>query len=83
LNILNVGTWRSKCESCGKECSPHEKYHETNLGYAKNIPQPGCGVEFTHITTDYTNLGKIVAKMRPDLIFIDRFVGTAFEQGGD
>lgn len=76
MNILNIGTWSSRCDSCGRDCNPYEKKHETNMGYSEEIrKQPGCGVEYTHVTTDYFDLAGQAQAMRPDLIFIDHFEG--------
>lgn len=75
-NTLNIGTWSSRCENCGKGCDPYLKTHEINLSWSKEINgTPGCEVEFTHVTTDYLNLRENIKLMRPDLIFIDPMGG--------
>lgn len=74
MATLIIGTWSSKCENCGKSCDPHEKTHETCLGWSeKERAQKGCGVTYTHVTTYYTHLLKTAQRMRPDLIFINPF----------
>jgi len=78
MNILRIGHWNSKCNSCGRDCDPHEKEHKTNLGYNAEIrAEPGCGVTYTHVTSDYIDDLSVntVKKMRPDLTFIDPLEG--------
>ena len=72
MGTLNIGTWSSKCEECGKGADPSEKTHDTILGYgAKN--EVGCGVEWTHVTTGYAGNEKLVGLMRPDLTCVGMF----------
>lgn len=61
----------SKCGNCNRGADPHDEAHVKCLGYA---PQPeGCGVVWTHVTTDYTgdDIAERAQAMRPDLIFVD------------
>jgi hypothetical protein len=69
--ILEIGTYNSKCLFCNRDCDMNEKTHQTNLGYSQAIrEQPGCGMEYTHVTTGYPHLAAAVKKMRPDLEYI-------------
>jgi acetoin utilization deacetylase AcuC-like enzyme len=74
--VLYVGTFSSHCGVCNREAFPHEKTHAKEAGYHKNRGD-GCGVRWTHITSDYAGEGAqaliiedAVKKMRPDLIYI-------------
>lgn len=66
---LIVAQAYSKCSACGGYALPDETTHDTNvrLGPAK----PGCGAQFTAITTDQDGpeefLRAMLASMRPDL----------------
>lgn len=65
-----VASSSSSCAECGRPVLPHAERHEDVSGYT---PQKGggCGVVFTHITTDYVGEAqRRTAEMRPDLIFI-------------
>lgn len=73
-----IDRWHSRCNNCGIDCDPYEKSHITNLGYDKEIRKtPGCGVEWTHVTSAYLIFGieNSIMSMRPDLIFIDPMSG--------
>jgi hypothetical protein len=72
-HVLHVGTWSSKCGDCGRGCNPNEERHLKILGYLKN-PGDGCGVRWTHITSDYygTGIDDKMREMRPDLVLISR-----------
>lgn len=73
---LIVGPTSSKCGNCGKGANPRETTHDTVLGYfAQGFdPGPGCGVEWSLLTSDYMNfegLFEATKKLRPDLRWID------------
>jgi hypothetical protein len=60
----------SSCNECGHGCNPHEKKHITRPRVA---PGGGCGIEFTHITTQSSvaRVKDAARAMRPDLEFIE------------
>jgi hypothetical protein len=66
---LVINTWSSTCGACGKPADPHEKYHDTLLGYGPDNGEPGCGVKWEFVDTDYVGGGVAEAAkgMRPDL----------------
>lgn len=63
-----VGGWSSSCNNCGKDVLPDSKTHDKIAGYGGG--DPGCGVEFTHITNEYHGHSKIAGDMRSDLELI-------------
>jgi hypothetical protein len=63
-----VGSFSSHCNNCGKDTSPHEKTHAKVIGY---VPGEGCGVEFTHVASEYMGQEETVKAMRPDLEYVD------------
>lgn len=71
IATLHIGGWSSRCGVCGKSCNPSSKTHDVLLGYGEENGTPGCGVEWTHVASDYagTDIEKRVQEMRPDLIF--------------
>ena len=68
--LLIINRFDSKCGNCGKSCDPHDQKHVKVLGYAPT--GEGCGVEWTHVTTDYTGdeMAGMCQAMRPDLVFV-------------
>jgi hypothetical protein len=63
---LIINLFHSKCGNCGFDADPSEKSHRTRLGYFDN-GQPGCGVVWKFVTSEYTGQRESILKMRPDL----------------
>lgn len=74
MKILFINRNDSKCGVCGKGALPYEKTHATIAAYNQTENgKPGCGAEWTHISSYYGGDGIKLAsmKLRPDLIWID------------
>ncbi len=71
---LIINPWESDCNNCGWGANPDATTHNKLLpGYSTNAPTEGCGIEWTHVTSDYVgSIGDAAGKYRPDLIFIDQ-----------
>jgi hypothetical protein len=71
MAILIIGTADSRCGDCSVD--PYAKTHEKNLGRPPINGTPGCGAQFTEVTTNYHGLDSLVAaikNMRPDLPYV-------------
>lgn len=64
--VLTINRFDSRCGSCRKSCDPYEEVHERPCGYDQH---PGCGARYTHLSSDYADLGPRCREMRPDLIW--------------
>lgn len=66
-----IGRSTSACNNCGRAVLASEKKHDVVSGYVEP-ESPGCGIEFTHVTTDYigSTVTRVVKELRPDLEFI-------------
>lgn len=74
MSLLIINRTDSKCDECGRSCDPHEKSHETNLGWNDEIrAQPGCGTTYTQVSSDYMGMDETVQRMRPDLEWVSVF----------
>lgn len=73
MNTLIIGSWSSRCGSCGKDADPHHLTHDVILGYGSQNGQPGCMVRWDSVTSEYDNPNNIAAvkAMRPDLRYVD------------
>ena len=69
IAILYIDRSSSICGTCSEHCNPVEKSHETVLGYGG--PTPGCGVQYTHVSSHYVGMKEACLEMRPDLEWID------------
>jgi hypothetical protein len=69
---LVVDRFSSKCGDCGKSCDPTSKTHDRILGYGSENGDPGCGVEWQNVTTDYAGERdrNATINLRPDLKYI-------------
>lgn len=71
---LIVDRWHTTCNNCGRECTSSEDKHDTILGYGPDNGSEGCGIVWTHITSDYIGPycdRENLQAMRPDLTYID------------
>ena len=71
MNILYINLDDSRCGRCNGNADPSEVQHLTIWTWTGTLP--GCGVTFTHTSTDYWPLPELVSaiiQMRPDLPFI-------------
>lgn len=77
---LFIDHWASKCGECGKGADPYEKKHKTALpGFNRQGTHgKGCGVRWTHVSSNYIGMDERIAEMRPDLILIP--VSAQFER---
>lgn len=68
-----IGRTFSHCGNCGKDASPHEKAHETVIGYGEH--GPGCRTIYKYVTSDYSGEENKQAciRIRPDLEWIDMY----------
>lgn len=62
---LYVNRSDSRCGNCDRPATFRETTHATLLGYGPDNGQPGCGVQWEFLDTDYMNLD--VSHTRPDL----------------
>lgn len=69
---LLVGSYSSYCNNCGLSANPSEKTHSILLGYGPTNGDPGCGIEWTHVFSEYagTEAEEATKEMRPDLEFV-------------
>lgn len=69
MRVLVINRIDAHCGACGRPARPDELAHLTGAGHH---PQPGCGAEWTHLSTNYTGTGveASVRDMRPDLTWI-------------
>lgn len=69
-STLIIGRFSSECNNCGRQVLPDSETHEEISGWGG--PAPGCGVRFTHVTTEYvgTGIDEASMAMRPDLTWI-------------
>lgn len=74
-HILTINRFDSNCNNCLDGADPTEKEHNIVVGYSKR--EKGCGVKWTHVTSDYSGQTQkeSVMKMRPDLTWIDPISG--------
>lgn len=68
--ILLIGSSSSDCGMCGKGANPYAKTHDRIMAYGPNNGEPGCGVEWTQVTSFYYGVEDIVKQMRPDLEYV-------------
>jgi hypothetical protein len=74
-NALVINLSSSRCGACGLAANLHEKTHVSVPGYGpEELRGEGCGVEWTHVTSDYVGDGVKHASMslRPDLEWLVR-----------
>lgn len=69
--MLVINPSESWCGACGKGANPRAKSHDVVMSYGGMAGQPGCGVAWTHVTSDYQSIDGLlyerVQAMRPDL----------------
>lgn len=73
MDVLIIGSWSSRCGTCGKDADPHQRIHAVLLGYGSQNGQPGCMVEWDAVTSEYDAPNNVAAvkAMRPDLRYVD------------
>lgn len=61
----------SRCNACGGGADPSQKSHDSLLGWPPVSHEQGCGVVWTHVTSNYAGEDQTerVQQMRPDLIW--------------
>lgn len=69
---LVINLWSSYCRNCKQGADPDEQQHATVIGWTDGV---GCGVTWTHVTTDYAGASGIEATRarRPDLTFVSQW----------
>jgi len=80
MATLFIDTWLSYCGACDKMADPHQDRHRTiPPGMTTQPRRPGCGQQFTHLSSHYSGQAIRVAaqKMRPDLPWEPRMAGDA------
>jgi hypothetical protein len=68
--VLIVDRSRSYCAECGLGADPYETQHTTVLGASAPPDSVGCGVQWTHITSNDAGMEMALKGMRPDLTYI-------------
>lgn len=72
--ILYINPFHSRCGECSGGCNPRAESHDERYGFSVADNEPGCGVTWTHVSSDYANFEGLydsIKNMRPDLEFID------------
>lgn len=69
---LVVDRWSSSCGDCGKAANPASKTHDILLGWGPTNGDPGCGVEWENVTSNYVGMAmeEAIRNLRPDLNYI-------------
>jgi hypothetical protein len=69
---LVVDRFSSSCGDCGKSADPSSKGHYVLLGWGPTHGNPGCGVEWENVTTNYAgpSMEEATKNLRPDLNYI-------------
>jgi len=73
---LIVSQAYSKCSACGGYALPAETTHDVNVSFGQPV-RPGCGAQFTAITTDQDGYGveaalrAMLTGLRPDLPIVE------------
>lgn len=71
METLIIDRNQSTCNACGGGAMINEKSHESLLGWPPVSHEKGCGVVWTHVTSNYMGMADDIAKTRPDLIWQD------------
>lgn len=69
--VLYINLSNSRCGNCNGGALTSQIVHDTEYGYSKIFPRPGCGAKFTHVSSDYLDhngLYDSIMASRPDLI---------------
>lgn len=73
VNIV-INRSDSRCEGCGKSASMYEEGHYIILGYVDN-GQPGCGMKWTGVTSDYIMMAEQLAESDEGYFFAENLRG--------
>jgi hypothetical protein len=71
METLIIDRNDSTCNACGGGARPDEKSHESLLGWPPVSHELGCGVVWTHLSSNYAGdeNDRAVQDMRPDLVW--------------
>jgi hypothetical protein len=76
--VLFIDSSSSYCGACGKMADPYQAQHRSVPPGPTSQPfKPGCGVQFTHVSSHYTgrDIRAAALRMRPDLKWQPRLQG--------
>jgi hypothetical protein len=59
----------SKCFNCDKGARPSDKSHDEAIGWDGR--EPGCGIVWQYVSSEYGDMVEDVRDMRPDLTYIE------------
>lgn len=66
--VLYIDRSSTECGVCRHSADPRETSHLTRLGLGAD--RRGCGVRWTHVSSNYVGMDDTVKEMRPDLPFL-------------
>ena len=85
MSYIRINRSDSRCDACGRGADMYETGHYTIREYGEENGQPGCGVEWDGVTSDYLNIPEQIAQSDDGYFFAENLRGlpvyTFFEDG--